>query len=230
MSERSYNTSRYIYTGPTMLLPWAKPSENVVNMSNGAEVVAEMNIGKATVIAVHKLDRDFMTEPTYIASEYLKPKPIRFAPADDVDVPHFFDNLFSDIAKINAEHYMPFFNDMAFSNKTIIDKWAEEHKQDVENNYAKIKQWEKIKNEDLDNLRVRDYIFGSGKENIEVGGQHYQTAIQPWDFIYANKIPFDEANCIKYLCRHKDKGGAEDIRKVISYCKHILKTQYDESE
>lgn len=65
-------------------------------------------------------------------------------------------------------------------------------------------------------------------DNIEVGGDHYQTAIQPWDFIYANHIGFDAGNAIKYLCRYEKKGGAEDIKKAISYCKHILKTQYGE--
>lgn len=64
--------------------------------------------------------------------------------------------------------------------------------------------------------------------NLEVGGTHYQKPIQVWDFVYANKIPFDEASAIKYLCRHKEKNGAEDIKKAISYCKHILKTQYNE--
>lgn len=64
----------------------------------------------------------------------------------------------------------------------------------------------------------------------EVGGSHYQQPIQVWDFIYANNIPFDEGSAIKYLCRHKKKNGAEDIRKAISYCKHILKTQYGKEE
>lgn len=64
---------------------------------------------------------------------------------------------------------------------------------------------------------------------LEVGGSHYQTAMQPWDYIYANHLGFDEGNVIKYITRHKDKNGAEDIRKAISYCKHILKTQYNET-
>lgn len=62
--------------------------------------------------------------------------------------------------------------------------------------------------------------------NIEVGGDHYQTAIQPWDFIYANSLDFDAGNIVKYACRHKKKGGAEDVKKIISYAKHILKTRY----
>lgn len=63
----------------------------------------------------------------------------------------------------------------------------------------------------------------------EVGGKHYQMGIQPWDYIFANRLGFDEGNIIKYATRHRYKGGAEDIRKVVSYCKHILLTQYGET-
>lgn len=66
------------------------------------------------------------------------------------------------------------------------------------------------------------------EKNIEVGGDHYQKKIQPWDFIYANNLGFDEGNVVKYVSRHKEKGGAEDIRKAISYAEHILRTQYGE--
>lgn len=65
----------------------------------------------------------------------------------------------------------------------------------------------------------------------EVGGTHYgDMPIEPWDFIYANHIPFDEGSAIKYLCRHKKKNGAEDVRKAISFCEHILETQYGKEE
>lgn len=60
----------------------------------------------------------------------------------------------------------------------------------------------------------------------EVGGTHYDTRVQPWDYIAANNLGFDEGNVVKYVTRHKQKNGAEDIRKAISYCKHILLTQY----
>lgn len=67
-------------------------------------------------------------------------------------------------------------------------------------------------------------------KNLEVGGSHYQTAIQPWDYIAANHLGFDEGNIIKYVTRHKKKNGAEDIKKAISFCKHILETQYGEKQ
>lgn len=65
--------------------------------------------------------------------------------------------------------------------------------------------------------------------NVQMGGTHYQSEIQPWDFIAANKLGFDEGNVIKYISRHQKKNGAEDIKKAITYCEHILKTQYNDT-
>ncbi len=60
--------------------------------------------------------------------------------------------------------------------------------------------------------------------------KHYDMRIPPVEFIVANDIPFLEANVIKYVCRHKQKGGKEDILKAIEYLQYIIKDQYtDES-
>ena len=48
----------------------------------------------------------------------------------------------------------------------------------------------------------------------QVGGAHYQTPIQPWDFIVANGLGFLEGNIVKYVSRWKQKGGVEDLRKA----------------
>lgn len=62
--------------------------------------------------------------------------------------------------------------------------------------------------------------------NMQVGGDHYQTKIQPVEYIHANGLPFIEGNIVKYISRHKLKGGADDIEKAISYCKILLKLEY----
>lgn len=61
----------------------------------------------------------------------------------------------------------------------------------------------------------------------QVGGSHYQLAIQPIDYILENKLGYCEGNVIKYVSRHADKNGAEDIKKAIHYLEFILKDQYD---
>jgi hypothetical protein len=59
------------------------------------------------------------------------------------------------------------------------------------------------------------------------GGSHYtKSSIQPVDYVYANKLNFFEGNVVKYVTRHKDKNGDEDIRKAIHYLEMILKYEY----
>jgi hypothetical protein len=61
------------------------------------------------------------------------------------------------------------------------------------------------------------------------GGGHYKgMKIQPVEYIVENNIPYCEANVIKYVSRHREKNGAQDIRKAIHYCELILQMQYDE--
>lgn len=65
--------------------------------------------------------------------------------------------------------------------------------------------------------------------DIQVGGSHYKGyEIQPIEFLQRNKVPPCEANAIKYLCRHRNKGGAEDLHKAIHYIQLLLEMEYDE--
>ena len=56
----------------------------------------------------------------------------------------------------------------------------------------------------------------------QVGGTHYKLAIQPVEFIVKNDIPFREANVIKYVVRHKNKNGVEDLMKARHYLDMII--------
>lgn len=59
------------------------------------------------------------------------------------------------------------------------------------------------------------------------GGSHYkQMKIQPVEFVTANKIGFIEGSVIKYVCRHRNKNGAEDIRKAIHFLSLLLELEY----
>jgi len=63
----------------------------------------------------------------------------------------------------------------------------------------------------------------------QVGGDHYNSkSIQPIDYILENELGYCEGNVIKYVTRHKDKNGAEDIKKAIQYLQFILADQYGE--
>ena len=52
---------------------------------------------------------------------------------------------------------------------------------------------------------------------------HYnKLRIEPWDFIQQNKLDFFEGNVVKYICRWKNKGGVDDLRKAITYIEKII--------
>ena len=82
-------------------------------------------------------------------------------------------------------------------------------------------------------------ILGQHREGVASGtasldpldqqedGDHYKSlAIQPVEFIHANKLPFLEGCVIKRVCRHRAKNGGEDIRKAIHELRLILKLDY----
>ena len=67
----------------------------------------------------------------------------------------------------------------------------------------------------------------TSKLNKQIGGNHYsKRAIQPIEFITANGLGFCEGNAIKYICRYKDKNGAEDLLKAIHYLEMLLEQEY----
>ena len=66
----------------------------------------------------------------------------------------------------------------------------------------------------------------------QVGGSHYKDmAIQPSEFVNKNKMLFAEGNAIKYICRHNNKGGKQDLEKAKHYIDMIIERDYgDDAE
>ena len=63
----------------------------------------------------------------------------------------------------------------------------------------------------------------------QIGGEHYKTAkIQPVQYIEANSLGFCEGNVIKYITRHRTKGGAADLMKARHYIDILLELIYAE--
>lgn len=63
----------------------------------------------------------------------------------------------------------------------------------------------------------------------QCGGNHYKEyEIQPIEYIVANKLNFIEGCIVKYVSRHRNKNGAEDIKKIIHYCELLLELEYKE--
>lgn len=55
------------------------------------------------------------------------------------------------------------------------------------------------------------------------------TYITPFDYIKANDLDFFEGNVIKYITRHRQKNGKEDLIKAITYIEELIK-EYDRNE
>lgn len=63
--------------------------------------------------------------------------------------------------------------------------------------------------------------------DIQVGGEHYASLkIQPTEFIHANNVPFIEGNVIKYVMRHRQKNGIEDLKKARHYIDLLIEYEY----
>ena len=58
--------------------------------------------------------------------------------------------------------------------------------------------------------------------DVQVGGKHYRTAIQHWDYVIANDIPYLEAQIIKYVSRWRSKNGMEDLKKALHFLNKLI--------
>ena len=62
----------------------------------------------------------------------------------------------------------------------------------------------------------------------QVGGGHYKRyAIQPAQFALANGLDYAQSNAIKYIVRHKDKNGVQDLDKAIHYIELLKQHHYN---
>lgn len=56
----------------------------------------------------------------------------------------------------------------------------------------------------------------------QIGGEHYISPIQPWNYISANGLDFFEGTIIDYVSRWRTKGGIEDLRKASGYLEKLI--------
>ena len=53
---------------------------------------------------------------------------------------------------------------------------------------------------------------------VQVGGGHYKTMkIQPVEFAMANRWDFCASSALKYILRHGDKNGQQDLEKALHF-------------
>jgi len=73
----------------------------------------------------------------------------------------------------------------------------------------------------------KDLLSSKSAMEKQVGGTHYKgMKIQHFTFCQVNRIPWGEAAAIKYICRHREKNGKEDLLKAIHYLEMVIEQEY----
>ncbi len=87
-------------------------------------------------------------------------------------------------------------------------------------------------NDRVSGLTYLKYGYTEGADSLkptarQIGGTHYRDcAIQPGTYIYKNGLNWYEGNAVKYITRHRVKGGKEDVLKAIHYLEMLLEEEY----
>lgn len=74
--------------------------------------------------------------------------------------------------------------------------------------------------------------YASSNANAtQVGGDHYKSkTIQPWDYITSNGLTYLEGCVVKYVSRHREKGGVDDLKKARHYLDKLIEVEQREGE
>ena len=63
------------------------------------------------------------------------------------------------------------------------------------------------------------------------GGSHYKNLkIQPMQYALENKLDYAQANVVKYVTRHKEKSGKEDLLKAIHNIELMIEFYYGDEK
>lgn len=69
----------------------------------------------------------------------------------------------------------------------------------------------------------------SNPNEKQVGGQHYKSAYQHWDFMLDVSMPYLPAQVIKYITRWKKKNGVQDLEKALHFLEKYILTMTEET-
>ena len=61
--------------------------------------------------------------------------------------------------------------------------------------------------------------------NDNINPDYYRKGIETTDYIQSHSMNYLEGNIIKYVTRHKSKGGVDDLRKAEWYLTRLIKQE-----
>jgi hypothetical protein len=56
----------------------------------------------------------------------------------------------------------------------------------------------------------------------QVGGDHYKSELQHWDFVEDFEVPYLEAQVLRYVTRAYRKNGVEDLEKAVHTVEKLM--------
>jgi hypothetical protein len=69
---------------------------------------------------------------------------------------------------------------------------------------------------------------GKSVKNQQVGGDHYQRSIQPWQIIDVWDLDYWEGNVVKYILRWRHKDGVKDLKKAKHYLEYLIERELND--
>lgn len=90
----------------------------------------------------------------------------------------------------------------------------------------------------LDSLPVDDFSIevtgypdvveptGVNPLDVQVAGKHYKKGIQPIEYAHVNGLDPNQKDIVAYITRFREKGGIEDLKKVVHYAQIIAFLEY----
>ena len=71
----------------------------------------------------------------------------------------------------------------------------------------------------------RNFLSDIKASNRQVGGDHYRSSMECWDYIISNNLGYLEGTAIKYLTRWRKKNGIEDLKKAIHFIEKLIEVE-----
>ena len=116
-------------------------------------------------------------------------------------------------------------NNWQHDSEWTMDQLLNENFHDGEINLSHYVLWQRtasLNDQYAEIERVRQSAYDK-----QEGGSHYKKlAIQPMQYALANKLDYAQANVVKYVTRHADKNGKEDLLKAIHNIELMIEHYY----
>lgn len=65
----------------------------------------------------------------------------------------------------------------------------------------------------------------SKANETQVGGDHYKTPIEHWDWVIANGLSYMQGQITKYVARYTKKNGLEDLYKARHFLDKLIEVE-----